>query len=160
MAIAACFILLVVSVAVIPNIINPNNNPPEQGVMPDIVEYNTIEELSEAVGFNVPEINKIPFEVEEVTYIAYWKELAESVYTNKEDTIIFRKSVGNEDNSGDYNDYITIKEVLINELAITIKGNSDRCNLAIWEKDGYSYSLQSSAGVSEAEMLEMVKNVQ
>lgn len=160
MAIAACFLLLVVGVVLIPNMINPNDNPKVQGIVPDIVEYNTIEELSEAVGFNVPKINQIPFEVEEVTYTVYWKELAEIEYANNEDLIIFRKSVGSEDNSGDYNDYPAINEVLINELAVTLKGNSDRCNLAIWEKDGYSYSLLSSAGVTEAEMSEMVKSVQ
>lgn len=161
MAIAACFMLLVVSVVVIPNILKTNNNPPDHvGVVSDIVEYNTIEELSEAVGFNVPEINQIPFKVEEVTYTAYWKELAEIVYANEKDTITFRMSVGNEDNSGDYNKYSTIKEALINELTVTIKGNSGRCNLAIWEKDGYVYSLQSSLGVSETEILEMAKSVQ
>lgn len=158
-AIAACFIILVVSATVIPSIMNVNNNVPEQASIPEIVDYNTLVELSKAVGFPVPEINQIPFEVEEVTYTAYGKELAQIDYANNENSITFRKSVGKEDNSGDYNEYSNIKEISTDKLTITIKGNSDRYNLAIWEKDGYSYSLQSTVGVSETEMVEMVNGI-
>ncbi len=153
--VAACFVFLIASIAVIPYIIKLNNNPPAQ-VIPDIMEYNSIEELSEAVGFIVPEINKIPFEVKKVTYTAYWKELAEVIYSNQEESIILRKSFGSEDNSGDYNEYSTVKEELAYGHIITIKGNAGVCNLAIWEKDGYIYSLRLLKGVSETEILKMV----
>jgi hypothetical protein len=158
-AIAACFIILVVSATVIPSIMNINDNVPEQASIPDIVEYNTLDELSKAVGFPVPEINQVPFKVEKVTYIAYGKELAQIDYANNENSITFRKSIGKEDNSGNYNEYSNIKETATDKLTITLKGNSDSYNLAIWEKDGYSYSLQSTVSVSETEMLDMVKSI-
>lgn len=155
-SIAACFVFLVVSVVIIPNIIKSNLEPPIQ-VVPDIVEYNSAVELSEAVGFKVYEMNNLPFEVEHITYTSYWKEIAEIEYANQEDTILYRKSVGNEDNSGDYNNYDTIKETLLNNCEVTIKGNGNKYNLAIWGKDKYTYSLKFSVGISETEILQMVK---
>lgn len=158
MVIAACFIL-VVSAVVLPDMLTSNIEPPVQQGGNDMVEYATIEKLSDAVGFPIPKINKIPFTVKQVTYTAYGKELGESVYENNGDTIIFRKSVGKEDNSGNYNEYSNVKDVLINKHTITLKGNSNRFYLAIWQKSRYSYSLQSSAGVSEAEMLDMLNSI-
>lgn len=40
-----------------------------------------------------------------------------------------------------------------------VKGNADKLNLAVWEKDGFSFSVQISVGVSEKEILDIVKNV-
>lgn len=159
MAIAACFILLVVSAVVLPDLLKSNLNPPVEQGGNDMVEYATIGELSDAVGFSIPQINKIPFAVKQVTFTAYGKELGESNYRNNENAIIFRKSVGKEENSGNYNEYSNIKDVLINKHKITIKGDSNRFYLAIWQNSGYSYSLQSSDGVSEDEMLEMLKSI-
>ena len=50
--------------------IKSNVNPPVQQGGNDMVEYATIEKLSDAVGFPIQKINKIPFAVKQVTYIA------------------------------------------------------------------------------------------
>ena len=60
------------------------------------------------------------------------------------DDIIVRKSKGSEDNSGSFNSYDTVKE----EGNLTVKGNGDTYNVAIWTSDGYSYSITSSNGLS------------
>ena len=60
------------------------------------------------------------------------------------DDIIVRKSKGSEDNSGSFSSYDTVKE----EGNLTVKGNGDTYNVAIWTSDGYSYSIISSNGLS------------
>lgn len=73
--------------------------------------------------------------------------MAISVKGNK--TVIFRKSKGNGDNSGDYNVYekTVIKDFGFGE--VTLKGSKKVYNLAVWEKGGYSYSLGLKKGVPE-----------
>lgn len=157
-SIAACFVFLLVGVITIPNIIKHNTEPQVQ-VVPDIVEYNSVNELSNAVGFTVQEINNLPFDVEKKTYIAYSKELAEIIYAGQDSMVTFRESQGDKDISGDYYAYDTVNEISVGNTLVTIKGNADKFNLAVWEKDGFSWSLQISVGVSEKEILDMVKNV-
>jgi hypothetical protein len=158
-AIAACFVLLFVGVITIPNLMKTNDEPIVE-TAPGITEYKTIGELSKAVGFDISELKNIPFEVRETSYIAYGNDLAEIEYTNMEHTISFRKSVGTEDSSGVYNEYTSIKDITINDHTVTIKGDKDLYSLAIWENDGYAYSIYSSIGISETELKDMIKSVQ
>ena len=157
-SIAACFVFLFVGVATISNIIKHHNEPLVQ-VVPDIMEYSSVDELSNAVGFTVQEINSHPFDIEKKTYTAYSKDLAEIIYTSRDSTVTFRESKGNKDISGDYNDYNTVNEITVGNTLVTIKGYEDKFNLAVWEKGGFSFSVQISVGVSEEEMFDMVKSV-
>ncbi|HEX3075304.1 MAG TPA: DUF4367 domain-containing protein [Lachnospiraceae bacterium] len=158
-AIAACFVLLFVGVITIPILMKTNDEPIVE-TAPGITEYKTVGELSKAVGFDMKEIQDIPFEVEQIVYTAYGHDLAEITYVNKDYTVSFRKSAGSEDNSGDYNEYTSIKDIAINDHTVTIKGDKDLYSLAIWENDGYAYSIYSSVGISETELIDMVKSVQ
>lgn len=102
-SVAACFAILLVGALTLPNMLNqvPSGN---EVLTPgaDIAEVSTPEELSDAVGFEVSDITCLPFEVQERTYTAYWEELAEIEYRGEGQTAVFRKSLGQDDNSGDY----------------------------------------------------------
>lgn len=71
------------------------------------------------------------------------------------DDIIVRKSKGSEDNSGDFNSYDVVKE----ESNLTVKGNGDTYNVAIWTSDGYSYSITSSNGLSMEAITDAVSSI-
>ena len=71
------------------------------------------------------------------------------------DDIIVRKSKGSEDNSGSFNNYDTVKE----EGNLTVKGNGDTYNVAIWTSDGYSYSITSSNGLSMEAITDAVSSI-
>ena len=71
------------------------------------------------------------------------------------DDIIVRKSKGSEDNSGSFNSYDTVKE----EGNLTVKGNGDTYNVAIWTSDGYSYSITSSNGLSLDAVTDVVNSI-
>lgn len=156
-SIAACFALLLVGAFVINNSII--QKPPIQ-VVPNIVEYSSAGELSDAVGFKVREVKTFPFDVEQTLYTAFWETLAQISYTGKDNTLVFRMSAGSEDNSGDYNDYSEVKSCSAGDYTVTIKGDHGQYYLAVWEYGGYSYSINIPNGVSEEKMLKIVLSVQ
>ena len=151
-SLAACFAILVVGVWSAARLTAPvEEAPPDSGVqvVPDMVEASSAEELSELVGFEVGDVQGLPFEPTEAVYTAYWGEMAEIQYRNGEAEAVFRKSAGTEDISGDFNSYDTVRELTAGDITATLKGNSETYLLAVWSKDGFSYSLSISPGATE-----------
>lgn len=124
-------------------------------------EYGSAEELSDAVGFTVREIGELPFTVKETLYFTYDDTLAEIRYTGDDQEVYFRKSQGeDEDNSGVYNTYSQTTPITVGDTEITCKGESDAYELAIWKKDGYSYSISLQTGISLEELQAMIEMVE
>ena len=158
LSIAACFVFLIVGSVFIHNAVNVPSDPPIQGT-PDIVTYQSVHELSDSIGFTVKEIQELPFEIESVKYTSYWGELADIEYVGSDNTAIFRMAVGDEDVSGYFDEFTSIESHEINGTDVTIKGNDDQYILALWQKDGYSYSVQFGEMVSEQEMLNTLQSL-
>lgn len=152
---AACFALLLVSVLTLLHALMPDSSDnPILAPNNDIVKVSSIEELSNTVGYEV----EIPFVAEQIEYTAYWQEMAQISYTGEGQTLIYRKSVGEEDNSGDYTDYQNCIEVEINTISVQLKGNAETFNLAIWNANGYSYSIQVGKGLSAEQFIELIED--
>ena len=156
-SVAACLVLLFVGALIIYSSL-AHKQPIV--VMPGIVEYGSIEELSDAVGFKVPEVTALPFIAEQTAYTAYGGKIAQVAYTGKENTLIFRISKGSEDNSGDYTEYTDVKSSSAGDDSVTIKGEQSQYCLGVWENGAYSYSLNITNGISEEEMIKIVLSVQ
>lgn len=150
---AACLAIVLTGILTVPQILNPGADNPyiEHNPVADIVEVNTVEELSEEVGFPINEMSALPFQVEDTIYIAYWKEVAEITYTGDGQTAVYRKGTGSSDISGDYNIYNSEIEMSVNDYNVTLKGNDNIYSLAIWTDGDYSYSLSLSDGKKESE---------
>lgn len=159
LSIAACFVILLVGSFLVQSRIIWTREPTQQAI-PDIVEYHSANQLSKAVGFTVKEIQNIPFEVETVQYTAYWKELAEIRSIGRNNTLVFRMAARSEDVSGDYSVYADIKNVTVNGALVTLKGDASKYKIAVWQAEGYSYSVQFTEGVSEQEMIITLQNVE
>lgn len=155
---AACLAVMLVGALTLPNLLDISNEPPviENN---DIVEVSSVEELSKTVGFEVSEPGNLPFEPESVVYTAYWAEMAEIIYTNDEQTVAFRKGIGSDDVSGDYNSYELTNEISVNDINATLKGNGETYTLAIWTDGEFAYSLSLSEGVGDAEWIEMLQTI-
>lgn len=124
-------------------------------------EYGSAEELSDAVGFTVREIGELPFTVKETLYFTYDDTLAEIRYTGDDQEVYFRKSQGEDEyNSGVYNTYSQTTTITVGDTEITCKGESDAYELAIWKKDGYSYSISLQTGISLEELQAMIETVE
>jgi len=158
LSIAACFAFLMVGFVIVHNITNLPSEPPVQ-IVPDIVSYHSVAELSDAIGFTVKEIQELPFEIESVKYTSYWGELADIKYAGSDNTAIFRIASGDEDVSGYYGEFASVESHVINGYDVTIKGSDGQYLLAVWQNDGYSYSVQFIEPVSQQEMLDTIQSI-
>lgn len=146
-ALAACLAVLLVGAAALPKLISsPAPEESETTIANGMVEVASKEELSEAVGFPVKSAQSLPFFPQSIYYTSYWGEMAQIDYANGGSMACFRQSLGEEDNSGDWNEYPAKESFTVNGCAVTLKGEADSYTLAIWQDGTYSYSLSLSAG--------------
>lgn len=161
--IAACFVFLVSITISIPKYMGDDETMKSTKQMLEtpvnIVSYNSAKELSDAIGFEIEDID-VPFNVSNTSYQGYFDELGEIYYTGENQNAIFRKSLGSYDNSGDYTDYNEVSNIVGNGFDITLKGNDNLYNLAIWQKNGFSYSLRFTNALNQEEFVNIINNIQ
>ena len=129
----------------------------------NVTECSSIKELSDKVGFAVSEIDAetLPFAVKEISYLAYPDMLAEVNYRgSKGEEVSYREGIGSGDISGDYNSYQQTQTIDIQNVEIVLKGEQGIYRLAIWQKDGYAYSLSISEGADERVWTKILMSVQ
>ncbi|MDO4300790.1 MAG: hypothetical protein Q4D26_05305 [Clostridia bacterium] len=112
------------------------------------------EELSKAVGYDVKSVNYLPFKPTNTEYYNI-DDMAEIYYSNDKDALTFRMSRGSSDISGYYNVFSNEKTI----GNVTIKGDGNMYSLAIWSADGFSYSIDVTAPVSQETILNIVNSV-
>ena len=159
-ALAACLAILLVGAAALPKLISsPTPEESETTIANGMVEVASKEELSEAVGFPVKSAQSLPFFPQSIYYTSYWGEMAQIDYANGGSMACFRQSLGEEDNSGDWNEYPAKESFTVNGCAVTLKGEADSYTLAIWQDGTYSYSLSLSAGQPASVWAELIEGV-
>lgn len=146
-SLAACLVVVVAALFAVPLLREePDTAPPVQ-VLPPFRQVDSLDALSEAVGFPVTEVSSLPFDPVNTTYTAYDEGLAEITYTGSGgQTATYRQSCGSEDNSGDYNLYPDTQT--LPDQNATLKGQDGLYTLALWTDDTYTYSLNLSSGLS------------
>lgn len=169
LSVAACFAIIAVG-AISMMVWHQNGTEANQGDKEDqipgmeasyggVVERDNRAALEQTVGFSIQELENIPFEVTEISYVSYWNEMAEITYYGAEQNIIYRKqAVSNEDISGDYNAYEHEKQITAEDIQVTVKGNGTVENLAIWSDGTYSYSIMATEGMTREEMVRMIES--
>lgn len=160
-ALAACLAVLLVGAVALPKLVsNPAPEESETMIANGMVEVTSRDELSEAVGFPVKSAQSLPFFPQSIYYTSYWGDMAQIDYENGGSTACFRQSLGEEDNSGDWNEYPAQESLTVNGCAVTLKGEADSYTLAIWQDGTYSYSLSLSAGQPASVWAELIEGVQ
>lgn len=158
-SIAACFAVILIGSLIAPTLFNQQEIPPLEGVE-SIYDCNSIDELSQTVGFSVFDLTKLPFVVEKTAYTSYWAELAQITYSGSNgESAVYRKSVGADDNSGHYDLYAQVQEFSFADLTVTLKGVDGAYELALWTDGMYSYSIWLSDSISETEWNTLLTNV-
>ena len=160
-ALAACLAVLLMGAMALPKFISsPVPEESETMVANGMVEVTSKEELSEAVGFPVKSAQSLPFFPQSIYYTSYWGDMAQIDYANGGSTACFRQSLGEEDNSGDWNEYPAQESLTVNGCAVTLKGERDSYTLGIWSDGTYSYSLSLSAGQPASVWASIVEGVE
>lgn len=118
--------------------------------------HNSLAELAKAVGFDI-KAPTVPAGYEADAYIDISGELAEVFYVKGDDTLVYRVSRGEGDNSGDYNTYSNKKTVDVNGVLVELRGN-DKVNVAVWSNGGFAHSVLSEQGIAEADVIAAVNS--
>lgn len=137
-----CFIIIFIGFIKFNYITLPTNSSQIPNPM---VEVKTINEASRLVNFKVKYPKKLSesAKVEKISVIN--NELVSITYILADSTLTYRIGKGNEDISGDYNKYPTIIKETLDDVTTTFKGNNyNKYNLAIWQNNGFTFSLSSA----------------
>lgn len=156
-AIAACFAVVLLAVFGVSKL-RDKDEPPTLAVS-SMTEYSSAEELSEAMGFPVEELTALPFAPEEISYTDLFGRVAQIVYTGGDASLVFRKGYGDEDISGDYNTYEDVQEIEVGDISVSLKGSGGAYSLALWQRDGYSYSLSAEPALTEQEAVSILETL-
>lgn len=160
MAVAACLTLLLVGTVSLTTIYTPrqpeNTSELQSGIF-NVTKASSADELSKLVGFEVQDLQYVPFDIMEVQYISYGEELAEIKYIGETQNLIFRKTAGNADPSGDFTAYSDIATLKSDKGFVTLKGDSGVYTLAIWQDGNDSCSIKSSVPLVQEEWLKILK---
>ena len=122
-----------------------------------LTSYESLAELAKAVGFDI-KTPTVPAGYQADAYIDISGELAEVFYVKGDDTLVYRVSRGEGDNSGDYNTYSSKKTVDVNGVSVELRGN-DKVNVAVWSNGGFAYSVSSEQEISETEVAAVISSV-
>ena len=124
-------------------------------------EQPSLKALKKAAGFNM----SIPKSIDGTkkksfrTLIDGDDKLAEVSYVVGDDEKAYiRKGTGSEDVSGDSEDYANVITKKIGDVSVTMKGGK-KLNLAVWEKDGYSFALYVKKGVTKKAMIKLISQI-
>lgn len=124
-------------------------------------ECASLEEAGELAGFSftAPEtVDGLP----ERYIAAIENDVAEVIFSNggEDDSMLyFRKGVGTEDISGDYNSYDTVEEQVIGDRTVTCKGHDGLVYTATWNDGTYSYAVMSNAGMNAETLAAWVQSL-
>ena len=114
----------------------------------NFIEVNSLSEAEEIVGFGIDIDEKILGDGYEKRIQVIEQKLIEVHYNQLDQWIIIRKALynGDEDISGDYNEYPKKDTKIVDDIKFITRGSSDEINVVCWKKQGYSYSLNINPG--------------
>lgn len=129
-------------------------------------DYQTKKAAEKASGIRLKAPDKyIFYKLRDVRAMTEKSCLLELVYTSTQgkndyaDTMTIRKAKQTGDVSGDYGQYEFTRELKIGKRQVTAKGNGDYLHLATWQEGNYAYSVQIDGGLTQAELVKLIKKI-
>lgn len=148
-AIAACLVLVLIGSLTLPGLLEreaaPSTEPFVEQAPWGSEEYDSLQALSEAAGFPVRGVPSLEASALRRVYSLFWGDLAQIDYETAAGDYCFRVRPGQEDVSGDYNEYAKLVTQTLGGCEVRFHGNSD-CAYADWTREGRAYALFFPAG--------------
>ncbi len=110
-----------------------------------VQEVSSMDEAEKIVGFKM-KIPAVSAPYGNLVINVYDGKIIEVSYMNSDETdegYVIRKAAGSDDISGDCNEYKNTETKEIGDFEVTLKGNDDKYSLAIWNYDGYAFSVSA-----------------
>ncbi|MBU9727990.1 DUF4367 domain-containing protein [Diplocloster modestus] len=133
-----------------------NNNPAADNSKPGAVQpanpfqpCDTMDAAEEMAGFDLI----LPKTADKLEAIE--NEMIQAFYGEDGSDMLIRKALGNEDISGDYNEYAQTETV----DGVTLKGADGQFSLAVWTDGEYTYSISVGNALSQVDMMALVDGV-
>lgn len=174
-AAAACFALIIALSAAVIKIIPKNSSivgtssdtaqtqeggTEDMQAMFDSEEYESLSELSAAMGYEIKLPENLPFEYDSVAYCRIWDTAEVEWYLGDNSAALFRQKQNAEEGeniSGNYNEYSYNGTIDANGITVEISGESeDKIYLALWRIGDMSFSLDIEAGATAKQIAELV----
>lgn len=122
------------------------------------VDCDTFQKAADAAGFAMTapeELNGY----EKPVISAIKDKMIQAIYSNGETNVCIRKGVGTEDISGDYNNYEKTSTLTVDKLEVTTKGNNGKISVALWTKDGYTFSITVNEPMNDSDMAALIQTI-
>lgn len=117
----------------------------------------TLDEAAAGAGFSILAPEEIDgYTVDEISYIK--DSMIQIIYGNGLE-IRVRKSVLEDDITGDYNVYEKTEDREIAGLDVNVRANADGIHTVSWKSGGYSYAFMAGYGMSEASAEALVQSL-
>lgn len=122
------------------------------------VSCDTLEEAGKLAGFDITVPTEIKgYDQDHISVME--KTMIQVSFKKGDDEIYFRKGVGAEDISGDYNSYSSTSELTVGPDQVTMKGDGDQVHTAIWTDGGFSYAIGSTIPLEKDTMKQYVETM-
>lgn len=158
--VAGFVVLLLAGAIIYPQMLHKAQDENVQGVL-SMEEFDSASDMSEKLTFEMKDIPSLTKNADETSYVAYDEDFAEITYTQGTQSICYRKSVGTEDNSGDWNEYEKREKVMIDKMSCILKGaKEDAYSLAVWTDGSFAYSLSAQNPLSQKEFEDLIVEIE
>ena len=121
-------------------------------------QHNTVEALEAAVGFPVP-VPAAPAGFSLALIQDIGGTLAELRWSDEVQELTYRVSRGGSDNSGDYTVYPASGTLTVRDASVQWRGDEGGIRVALWTREGFSFSLRASDGLTERQVRQMAESV-
>ena len=122
------------------------------------IDCSSLAEAVEVAGFEMRAPKSVG-DYDRVFISAIDCELIDVLYECGDATVRVRKGAGTEDISGDYNSYAETAVSEVDGMEVTMKGNTEKVNLAVWTSGAHTFSVSASAGMSRGEMADLIREI-
>lgn len=149
------------SSAVSPSSASQSGNSTAAELPNPIVSYDTLEKAVEALGFSVRTPQWMPDGYTQSRIEVIGGTMLQLAYSKSEDdTITYRVAKGEEDISGDYNEYANEATIEAAGITVTARGDQEEMlSVATWQADGLTYSLGFDKPITAEEIKKIVESL-
>ncbi|MEK3899286.1 MULTISPECIES: hypothetical protein [unclassified Paenibacillus] len=109
-------------------------------------KFNTLAKAEAFADLTLTLPDKMPAGYTQELIEAVEKDMIQVIYQTANEQLTIRKAKGNEDISGDYNEYSESKSLTVGDKKVATKGNNGNIQVATWTEGEYSYSITASSG--------------
>lgn len=143
LAITLCSLMAVSAAACSDKSVNSSDNSSSIDTVQTpnpFIPCDTLEDAAKIAGFDITVPESITgYGTKEISAIE--KEMIQVIFSDGDNKTYFRKGLGNEDISGDFNEYSSVKKVEIDGFDVTVYGDGDTVNTAVWYDGDFSYAI-------------------